>query len=118
VEYSAQGKFKEAKEKFERALKVDPFFMPAKICLKIIEDANKQKKKSKMAIYLFKGAAHFSKREWNEAISDCTGAIEINPIYAMAYTNRGAPLPCQGDHSELFPTTTEACYVFRHHPCS
>ena len=38
VDYAAQGKFKEAKEEFEKSLKIDPFFGPAKRALKVIED--------------------------------------------------------------------------------
>jgi tetratricopeptide (TPR) repeat protein len=51
VGYAAEGKFEEAKKQFEKALKVDPFYGPAKMSLKIVEDANKQRIKSKTAIY-------------------------------------------------------------------
>jgi len=40
--------------------------------------------------YLYRGAAHFNKGLYDEAISDFTKAIEINPEYADGYTNRGA----------------------------
>jgi hypothetical protein len=55
VEYAAQGNFNEVKEQFEKALKVDPVFEPAKGLLKLIEDAIEQKIKNKTAIHYFKG---------------------------------------------------------------
>ncbi len=39
--------------------------------------------------YLYRGVSHFAKGLYDEAISDFTKAIEINPEYAECYTNRG-----------------------------
>ena len=47
MEYGAQGNFNEAKEEFEKALKVNPYDGSAKRVLKVIEDALDQKIKSK-----------------------------------------------------------------------
>ncbi len=89
VRYAIQGKFKEAKEEFERALKIDQFFIPAKESLKIIEAVIDQKIKSKTAIHFFKGETYYNKGQWGEAISEYNKAIEINPRFAEAYNNRG-----------------------------
>lgn len=43
VEHGTQGKFKEAKEEFERALKADRFYWLAKEWLKLTKDAISQK---------------------------------------------------------------------------
>ena len=49
VEHAAQGNFSEAKVEFEKALKVDPHNGPAKRALKLIEDVDQQKIKTKTA---------------------------------------------------------------------
>jgi Tfp pilus assembly protein PilF len=41
-EYAAQGEFKEAKEQFEKALKIEPHFEGAIKCLKVIRVINLQ----------------------------------------------------------------------------
>ena len=89
VEHAAQGNFNEAKEEFEKALKVDPFYESVKEFLRIIEDVAVKKIESKTAIHLFKGAAYVIKGQTGEAISDYTKAIEMNPGFVEAYFNRG-----------------------------
>ena len=89
VEYSSQGKFKEAKDEFEKALKINPYYGSAKRALKIIEDVTKKTLKSKTAIHIFKGITYAIKGHTEEAISAYNKAIEINPRYANAYFNRG-----------------------------
>jgi len=89
VEYAVQGKFLEAKEEFEKVLKVDPFYESAEHSLKIIKDVIEQKIKRETVIYLFKGASYFNKHQFDQAIGDYTKAIEISPKYALAYVNRG-----------------------------
>ena len=41
------------------------------------------------AIHIFKGADFGNKGMLNEVIAEFTRALEINPRYADAYTNRG-----------------------------
>jgi tetratricopeptide (TPR) repeat protein len=89
VEYAAQVKFKEAKEEFEKALKVDSSYGSAKRALKVIEDVNNQKLKNDTAITLFKGISYGVKEQWDEAIVEFNKAIEINPTYSYAYSCRG-----------------------------
>jgi len=43
VEYAVQRNFPKAKEEFEKALKVDPFYGPAELSLKTIKDVIEQK---------------------------------------------------------------------------
>jgi len=89
VEYAAQGKLKEAKVEFEKALEVDPLYGTAKRALKVIEDVAEQKLKSKTAIHIFKGISYDIKEQWDESISELNNAIELNPAYAYAYNARG-----------------------------
>ncbi len=89
VDYAAEGKFKEAKEEFEKALKVDPFSGSTKESLKVIEDVTFQKIESKTAIHFFKGAVYAIKGKGDQAIGEYNRAIEINPGFAIAYRARG-----------------------------
>ena len=89
IEYATQGKFKKAKEEFEKALKIDPLFKPAEFNLVIIKDVIEGKIKREATIHLFKGISYANKGRYDRAISDYTEAIEINPKYTEAYNNRG-----------------------------
>lgn len=89
VDNASQGKFKEAKQEFEQALKVDPSFGPAKRALQIIEDVASQKIESQTAVNYFKGITYSLKGQHGQAIPYYNKAIEINPRFANAYFSRG-----------------------------
>ena len=89
VEYAVQGEFPEAKEEFEKALKVDPFYTAAELSLKVSKDVIEQKIKRETAIHFFKGVSYSNEGQYDQAISDYTKAIEINPRFAKALYNRG-----------------------------
>jgi len=88
-EYAAQGKFKEAKEEFGKALKVDPLNERARLCLRIIEDVTNKKLERQSAIHLFKGIHYANKGLWDDAIAEYDRAIELNPRFVEAYFVRG-----------------------------
>ncbi|UCD72134.1 MAG: tetratricopeptide repeat protein [Syntrophobacterales bacterium] len=112
LEYAAQGKFKEAKEQFDKALKVDPHFESATKCLKVINDVNKGKIKSKTAIHIFKGEiAYWVNRRWVEAIAEYNKAIQINPRYAVPYGYRGDLYLLQGLYDEAISDCSKAIEV-------
>ena len=108
VVYAAQGKFKEAKGEFEKALKIDPFYGPAKRALEVIEDAIGQKIKSKTAIHLFKGISYGNKEHWDESAAELNKAIELNPGYAYAYHCRGLAYQNKGRHDQAISDYTKA----------
>lgn len=89
VEYGVQEEFQKAQEEFENALKVDSFYQPAEGGLKTIKDVIEQKIKRQTAIRLFKGALYANKGQDDQAIREFSRALEINPKYAEAYSNRG-----------------------------
>ena len=69
-EYGAQGKFKKAKEEFEKALKVDPFSWNLKVLLRIIEDVIDQKIEAKTAMHYFRGLTYGLEDYLDEAIAE------------------------------------------------
>jgi tetratricopeptide (TPR) repeat protein len=118
VKYAAQGKFKEAKEEFEKVLKIDPLFNPAKRCLKFIEEVNEGKIKADAAISYFKGSAYARKGQWDEAISEINKAIsdfskarEINPMYDAAYIVRGNAYLGKGHDEEAISNYSKALEI-------
>ncbi|MBI2486341.1 MAG: tetratricopeptide repeat protein [Deltaproteobacteria bacterium] len=96
MNYGARHKFKEAKEEFEKALKIDPFDTAAKEALKVIEAAISNKIKSKTAIHLFKGIEHDNKDKLDKAITEFNKAIKIDPSYAEDYFTRGTTYDTKG----------------------
>ena len=111
VEYAAQGKFKEAKGEFEKALKVDPLYGSAKRALKVIEDVVDQKIKSKTALHLFKGISYSNKEQWDAAVAEVNKALEINPRYAYAYNIRGLAYNRNGQHDKAIADFTKAIEI-------
>ena len=112
VEYGAEGKFQEAKEQFEKALEVDPFYEPAKEVLQVIEDVIDQKIKSKTAIHLFRGAAHANKGQWDEAFAEYNKVTEINSRFAMAYKYRGvAYVKGKGEYDQAISDFSKAIEI-------
>jgi tetratricopeptide (TPR) repeat protein len=96
-EYAAQGEFKEAKEQFEEALKIEPHFEGAMKCLEVIKDVNEGEIESKTAIHIFKGEiAYWVNGRLIEAIAEYNKAMRINPRYAVPYGYRGDLYLLQG----------------------
>ena len=111
LEYSADGKFTEAKEEFEKALKIDPFYEPAKGSLKIIEDVIDQKIKAETAVHLFRGAVYQNRGQLNKAIAACNKAVEISPTYAPVYNSRGFAHIGKGEYDEAISDFSRAIEI-------
>jgi len=111
VEHAAQGNFNEAKEEFEKALKVDPSYGSAKRALKVIEDALDQKIKSKTAIHLFQGIAYGIKGQWDESIAEINKALELNPRYGYIYVCRGLTYANKGQYDKAIADYTKAIEI-------
>ena len=111
LEYAAEGRFKEAKEEFGKALKIDGFYEPAKRGLKIIGDVIGQKIEAETAIHLFKGAVHHNRGQLSKAIGECNKAIEINPEYAPVYNNRGFAYIGKGKYEQAISDFDKAIEI-------
>ena len=93
LNYAIEGKYEEAKVEFEKGLKIDEFYTPARAGLEIVEDAINRTIKKETVVHLFKGAVYRIKLEkTEEAIAELNKAVELNPGYAHAYNYRGIAL--------------------------
>lgn len=111
VECASQGKFEEAKEYFEEALKIDPFYSSVKLGLRAIEDVLTEKVDRSAAIHLFKAVACLNEGQWNDAMTEIAKAIEMNPGYAAAYNSRGGAYALIGLHEQSLSDFNKALEI-------
>ncbi|MDP2942853.1 MAG: tetratricopeptide repeat protein [Candidatus Omnitrophota bacterium] len=89
VEYAAQGRFKEAKQEYQKALSDEAYYAAAKLELHAVEDAISGKVKKEAVLLAFKGKEYAIKRKWEEAEAEYTEAIKKSPNCAYAFISRG-----------------------------
>lgn len=107
VAYGSEGKFTKAKEAFERALNIDAAYGPAERSLEIIRDVTEKQIKTKTAKLLFKGASYVNKGRHDKGIRTYTKAIELEPMYAKAYSNRGNAYYKKGQYEQAINDYTK-----------
>ena len=100
VEYAVQEEFRQAKEEFEKALKIESFNEKAKEALRVIKGVDEKKLKHKVALCFFKGIAYTEDRHWIEAIAEFNRAIELNLRFSEAYNNRGIVYGIKGEYDK------------------
>ena len=64
--------------------------------------------------YTFRGWAHSLLQEYEEAISDCMQAIEVDPDFGNPYNDIGAYLIQMGKYDEAFPWLERALHSQRY----
>jgi tetratricopeptide (TPR) repeat protein len=111
VEHAVLGNFKDAKEEFEKALTVDPFFETAKNYSRLVDDVNRQEIKAKTAIIFFKGVDLNLKRKWVDAIDEFNKALEINPKLATTFIYRGNAYANKGQSDKAISDFTKAIKI-------
>jgi len=107
MNYAVLGKFTKAKKEFNKSLKTDPSYSPAKLSLKIIEDVKKNGIRRESALHLFKGSIHNYKGQRNLAVEEFTKAIEIDPKYAVSYYSRGTIYNKIGEYDKAISNFTK-----------
>lgn len=133
IRYAAQGRFNEAEKEFKKALEIDQFYIPAKECLKVIEDVLEKKiKKEALSIYL-KGCfitlrgclirklqsirklllliPILRKEMFDKAIIEYKKAIAINPNFAEVYNNLGIAYSKKGMFDEAITEFKKAIAI-------
>jgi tetratricopeptide (TPR) repeat protein len=100
LEFAVQGKFDEAKEEFEKTLKIESFNEKAKEALKVIKDVDEQKLKHEAVMNFFKGIAYSKNKNWTKSITEFNKAIELNPRFSEAYCNRAIAYRPKGEHDK------------------
>jgi tetratricopeptide (TPR) repeat protein len=97
VSYGVEGKFEQARQELEKALQVEAYKEPAKRALMLLADLKNGKIKPATTIFFFKGAEHILKNQEEDAIIQYSNAIKSDPLYAIAYDNRGLLYLNRGD---------------------
>jgi tetratricopeptide (TPR) repeat protein len=64
--------------------------------------------KTPLEQHLDKGNSYFDKEKWDEAITEYTAAIEIDPGNAQAYGNRGAAYAEKAKYEDSIPDYSKA----------
>jgi tetratricopeptide (TPR) repeat protein len=111
VEHAIQGKFKEAKKEFEKALMIDVYNKTAEASLKTINNVIAQKLEKEAAIHLFKGVSFADKGQRDQAIKEFTKAIEISPNFVEAYLNRGVSYDIKGQYDQAIEEFAKAIEI-------
>ncbi|MFX0201900.1 MAG: hypothetical protein ACFFCW_37800, partial [Candidatus Hodarchaeota archaeon] len=89
VEYATQGKFKEAREEFNKTWWIAQPYGFTRKYLEVIGDVNEGRIQKDTAICFFEGVSHSLKNQFAEAISKFEMVIETEPKYAIPYISRG-----------------------------
>lgn len=109
--YATEGKFKEAREEFEKALKLDSFCVPAEESLQRVKDILSRKIKRQTGIYLFRGVVYHNRGDFVNGIGEINKAIAIDPGYAPAYNERGEAYALQGRYDRAISEYTKALKI-------
>jgi len=89
AEYAIQGNYEEAKSKFKEALKINQHYAFAEEGLMVLKDVKENRIEAEAATCFFKSFVYSTEKKWDEAIAELAKAIEIHPMFAPAYHNRG-----------------------------
>ena len=79
LEFAIQGKFLEAKEQYEIAIRHTPYIEALKDNLEAIDDALSNKINEQTAIYFFKGIYYYNQNKNESAIVNFNKSIELDP---------------------------------------
>lgn len=98
IGYAIEGKFEKAKDEFQKALKLDNSYQPAKESLNIIDEALNKKLKNDAIIYFFKGIQYSNENKFSEAINSLGHSISLEPAFSSPYYERGLAHANKGEY--------------------
>jgi len=101
VEYASQGKFNEAKEQFNKALKIYKLEPGVNEILDMLKDVEGGVISKNYAIRLFKAENHIINGNTQQAITEFQEAIQANPQCAYAYSKLSAIYSYLGDYQQV-----------------
>jgi Tetratricopeptide repeat. len=100
VALAAQGKFSDAKETFEQALKTDPQNYQVLRCLSVLRDLDRRRIKEQTAVHLFQAFSAFNRYRADTAILNLNQAAELDPDYPLIFAHRADAFLDQGRSRE------------------
>lgn len=112
VKYGYEGSFDSAKVAFQKSLKIDSTFVPARLNLMITEDVLSGKLDKKAAIYYFSAIDFGNKDDFDNKIESLNKAIEISPDFALAYNDRGIAFAKQNHYDQAITDYDNAIKFF------
>lgn len=89
VNYGTLGMFDSAKVAFEKALKIDYIYTPAKLNLIIVNEIFSKQIKAEAAKLYFQGIVFGNLNNPEGKIQMLNEALEIDPDFSLAYNERG-----------------------------
>jgi HEAT repeat protein len=111
-----QGELNAAELLFKNALAIDPFYIPARRALDIINDFQQGMVDSGTAATLFNGTEYFRKAEFTDAIDEFEKAVKNAPNYYLAHHNLGSAYYEDGQNSKAIPLFLEALKLNPRYP--
>ncbi|MGD2087031.1 MAG: HEAT repeat domain-containing protein [Candidatus Aminicenantes bacterium] len=103
-----QGEVKAAELHFKNALAINPFYIPARRALDIINDFQQGLVDSVNAAILFNGTEYFRKAEFTDAINEFEKAVKNVPNYYLAHHNLGTAYYEDGQNAKAITQYKEA----------
>lgn len=116
VRSGQQGEMKAAELHFKNALAIDPFYIPARRALDIINDSQQGLVDSHTAAILFNGTEYFRKAEFIDAINEFEKAVKNFPNYYLAHHNLGVAYYEDGQNSMAITQYIEALRLNPRYP--
>jgi HEAT repeat protein len=111
-----QGELKAAELLFKSSLAIDPFYIPARRALDIINDYQQGFVDGETAAVLFNGTEYFRKAEFTDAINQFEKAVKNVPNYYLAHHNLGTAYYEDGQNSKAITLFMQALKLNPRYP--
>ena len=89
MNFAANGDFKKARKKFNKALEIAPSYKLVERNIKIVDDVISRKLDNKSAVIYFRAVSRLNAGKLNESIPMLNKIIDLSPEFYQAYYHRG-----------------------------